>query len=477
MGTEAVSRFFPFFCCKSKMHSRRGQASYFVADGRPMLRAWYFLLSFSVALVACSAAESGDFNTSAQSVDALSSELPCAVDDVLKRKCRTCHKAPPVYGAPMPLVTWTDMEAPAPSDPAKKVYEVVGERIHDEDRPMPPFGPLATADMATLDTWIAAGAPKGSCGGGDAGTDAPSSDDAAAPTEPDGGLGCQVDQSFVPSKPWTVSTEANDEYVCYGIDVNVSQKRHAIAIGPRIQNERVVHHLDLFQAQESFGAEPQPCSPFASANWRMVYAWAPGGKNMILPAEAGFPLEGTTHYVVQVHYSNVTHAPGETDTSGIEMCTTDTLRTYDADVMAFGSERFTVPPRSNYELGCESALPDSRRDLHIFGVMPHLHNYGKTFRQTIERTTGESVEIASQPHWDTNNQVWFSSDVSVHPGDRVKTSCTWVNPTDQGISFGDKATDEMCYGFTMYYPRITASDWSWSVPSKTSTCRSPAKPL
>src|SRR4051794_26740142 len=63
------------------------------------------------------------------------SSLPCDVEAVLSANCWQCHSNPSVYGAPMPLKTHADLQAPAISDASKKVYERVGERIHDAASP------------------------------------------------------------------------------------------------------------------------------------------------------------------------------------------------------------------------------------------------------------------------------------------------------------------------------------------------------
>jgi hypothetical protein len=96
--------------------------------------------------------------------------LPCDVDAVLARSCRSCHAEAPKFGAPMPLVSLADLQAAAPSDPSRKVYELVAERIHDDARPMPP-PPNARlgADEATIDAWsrpAPAGPTRGGGGGG-----------------------------------------------------------------------------------------------------------------------------------------------------------------------------------------------------------------------------------------------------------------------------------------------------------------------
>lgn len=92
--------------------------------------------------------------------------LPCDVSQVLARACTSCHGSPP-SGAPIALVTYTDLTAPAPSDASKKVIEVAVARMQDPTRPMPPSGTAPAADVQTLQAWIAAGLPMGSCGGTD----------------------------------------------------------------------------------------------------------------------------------------------------------------------------------------------------------------------------------------------------------------------------------------------------------------------
>jgi hypothetical protein len=52
----------------------------------------------------------------------------------------------------MALVTAEDLRAPARSNPARRVYELVPERIADDANPMPqpPNARLSDADRATL---------------------------------------------------------------------------------------------------------------------------------------------------------------------------------------------------------------------------------------------------------------------------------------------------------------------------------------
>ncbi|MEO6418433.1 MAG: peptidylglycine alpha-amidating monooxygenase, partial [Polyangiaceae bacterium] len=303
--------------------------------------------------------------------------LPCAVDAVIDANCRQCHSSPPKFGAPMALITSGDMNVAAHTDHAKKVYELVGTRIHDDAKPMPqaPNPRLSAGDTKIIDDWIAAGAPAGTVacassadgGGGDSGTSP---------------LACDVHDTLVSTSPWEMPMTTEDEYVCYGFDVTVAQKRHVVAMGPNIDNSKIVHHALLFQAPNTVSGVPAPCQSGGGVGWRILFGWAPGGKNIELPPEAGFPEEKTTHYVVQVHYNNVNHLVGEKDSSGFTLCTTDQLRPNDADVMAFGSEKFTIPAQSKKDMTCSITVPSQYNGLHLFSSLPHMHKIGSVIATT-----------------------------------------------------------------------------------------------
>lgn len=88
--------------------------------------------------------------------------LPCEVAALLAAKCQTCHSSPP-KGAPMPLVTHGDLTKPSAVDPSRTFAQRSLERMKSTVSPMPPSG-ASMADIATLEAWVNAGAPKGTCG-------------------------------------------------------------------------------------------------------------------------------------------------------------------------------------------------------------------------------------------------------------------------------------------------------------------------
>jgi hypothetical protein len=447
-----------------------------------IVRPWVFgvvAVTVGLAAAACgttSATPSGDPGSGVPTATPTStgtpgpSGLPCDVEKTLADNCGKCHGATPAFGAPMPLVTHTDLVAPAKSDPSKKVYELVTRRIHDDGQPMPPppNARLSSVDLGVLDSWAAAGAP--------------SSKVACNPQTPgDGGvvepLDCKPDLAIAPASPWAMPVDAKNEYVCYGVDIDSPDDKHIVAMTPRVQNPKIVHHVLVFKSDSAYPTTPQVCPSGGSLQWRLMYAWAPGGKNMVMPPEAGYALKKgqTTHFIVQVHYNNAGALTNQTDTSGFDMCTS-APRKYEADVLAFGTQKIDLKKKSELDTTCSITVPASLAGKKIFAAMPHMHELGTTIETKLYRGgTGAPVDLGAAPKWDFQTQYWYPLDVSVATNDVVKTRCAWKNTTNTDVKFGENTEDEMCYSFTMYYPRIDSNLWTWALPALGSQC-SPTTP-
>lgn len=111
--------------------------------------------------------------------DASASGLPCDIDAFLEARCRSCHGERP--RAPMSLLTYADLTAPAVSDPNTQVAALSLVRMQANDAPMPP-GTMATvpeSELAVFRAWLDAGLPRGECGSVEPGPTEP-----GAPVEP-----------------------------------------------------------------------------------------------------------------------------------------------------------------------------------------------------------------------------------------------------------------------------------------------------
>ena len=89
------------------------------------------------------------------------SNLPAAVEAMLSGRCQGCHSEG--GKSPMPLMSYDELMAPAPSDDSRTVAALILDRIQSSDDPMPPSKDGVTVPQEEIDAfqaWIDAGTPK-----------------------------------------------------------------------------------------------------------------------------------------------------------------------------------------------------------------------------------------------------------------------------------------------------------------------------
>jgi len=106
------------------------------------------------------------------------------------------------------------------------------------------------------------------------------------------------------------------------------------------------------------------------------------------PPEAGYPLDpdvGPRYFMMETHYNNPTQDADITDSSGIRVYYTASLRRHDAGVLSVGLDpnwRHIIPPgqpevvsEGHCISACtQQALPS--RGIEVFAVVLHTHNIG-----------------------------------------------------------------------------------------------------
>jgi len=388
--------------------------------------------------------------------------LPCDVRDALETSCGLCHGMTPAFGAPMPLVSYDDLRVPAPSDPARPVYELVAARMTADAGRMPPDGNISEADAATILDWIAQGAPEdpeAACGGpADDGPDEPPVGPDALPCDAEYVMTAHASGS---DDPYVVPTQgAEDLYMCFAFASPFAAGMQATAWAPVIDDERVVHHWILYRAKGGNYVDGTafPCDVSLQISADFVAGWAPGGGNVILPDDVGLELGGPGEtYVLQVHYNNAAHYPDAIDRSGVAFCATDAPRPNTAGVLTLGTTSIDIPPGAvgHEETGtCGWLSTIFWPELHIVATSPHMHGLGRAFRTVLERTDGSTALVTDVPVFDFSSQGMYMTEpeIVVRPGDALHSTCTFDNPGSQPVGFGEATGDEMCFNFVLAYP-------------------------
>jgi mono/diheme cytochrome c family protein len=306
--------------------------------------------------------------------------LPCDVAKVLADACLGCHGNPLAGGAPMPLVTYDDLNAVSPKGGNYASRSLV--RMKDAAAPMPPLpAPAVSAtDIATFESWVTASLPKGECNptGSGGGSSSSSSSSGAGGAPPQTGLPCDVAEVFgscVGCHKSPPSGGATMPLVTYADLTAASPK------GGTYASRSVIRMADLASPMP-----PQPAAAMSAAQIAAVQAWISAGQPMGT-CEVG----GSDGGVVQSPYDTpdtctraITWAGGEQDWGN-----------YPKTAMHPGEKCLDCHAHpGNYN------LPDNGPSMWFGGtVYPTAHELEECFGVDGQQT-GATVEIT-----DANGQV------------------------------------------------------------------------
>jgi len=223
---------------------------------------------------------------------------------------------------------------------------------------------------------------------------------------------------------------------------------YGVLIRPIIDNKTVIHHWLLFQDGIRGAPGPAVKSSGAHPGGQLLYGWAPGAEAIDFRASAivGLELPETT-YTVEVHYNSKDERA--VDGSGVEICVAKQPPVNVAALSWLGYDQL-LTPATKWTGTCK---PTSNEPIHIVSVWPHMHLTGTHMTSTIKRANGQSELLHDEP-FDFNYQRLYKKDVTLLPGDSIVTECTYAQP----MRFGEGTAQEMCYLFTMAYPRGALAD-------------------
>ncbi|GFG39849.1 hypothetical protein Cfor_08829, partial [Coptotermes formosanus] len=199
----------------------------------------------------------------------------------------------------------------------------------------------------------------------------------------------------------------------------------------------------------------QPNTPslrFSSCS-TVIIAWALGSKGFSFPPEAGYPLDpdlGPRYFMMETHYNNLIQDSDITDSSGIRVYYTASLRLHDAGVLSVGLDpnwRHIIPPGQPEVLSeghcisacTEQALPPS--GIKVFAVVLHTH-----------------LIVDNNYNYRCEEYRRLQKPVTLDPGDHLIAQCVYNSKGRTTITLGGLTTrEEMCLVFALYYPRVDMS--------------------
>jgi hypothetical protein len=247
------------------------------------------------------------------------------------------------------------------------------------------------------------------------------------------------------TKPFSVSTTP-DMYTNFTFMPPWQGVAYARSFRVLKGNLSVIHHW-LFYKNSGPGPDGD-ISPSIGAHpsGELVHGWAPGGSDLYLDSDVGLEMPGTVSYVLETHHNNLTNGPMD-DVAGIEVCVTPKAPKNVASLSWLGTDTINGTTASGV---CK---PTSQQPIQIIGVQPHMHLKGQHMSAEITRAGGVKEMLHDQP-FDFQNQHSYNVRTTLMPGDSIKTTCQYSEPA----RFGEGTMDEMCYAFTLYYPKLSLTN-------------------
>ena len=371
----------------------------------------------------------------------------CRALAVFRENCQGCHASAPQFGAPMPLVSFDDLNAPAVSNASETVRERVRARIHDAQRPMPPGG-MPQADVAVLDAWLAAGASAGddpTCAGLAPAPVATDPADFAWPDDCEEFYTLTTSDRRDPDAKYRVPGGA-EEHPQFVFDAPWGDDDvQVLAYRPVTDNARILHHWILYENDSGglFGG---------GLGGKFLVGWAPGSQgNTGMPDDVGMYMPGGADSLrLDVHYYNLGNTQPESDSSGVELCITRTPRPLTATVSGLTGDATARVGRSDNATSCTVNLSGVDH-VTFLSVSPHMHKLGVHAKLELTRAGQTSALHDASFNFD-DQRIYPLDDVEIHDGDVLTTTCSYENDTGRNVSFGQNSDDEMCFNFVTYYP-------------------------
>lgn len=277
-----------------------------------------------------------------------------------------------------------------------------------------------------------------------------------------------VDLSIDMPEPYQPVGEP-DDYRCFlmewpyeesvwvtGFDVNAGNKESVHHVIPYIiapsdaEAYRELDANDEGPGYRCFGGPGGDVQTLISTRW--MGGWAPGVGAINFPGNTGVEMVPGSLIAMQVHY----YVPGDgtaPDQSSI-------------DVELSMEERpwGEIQPWTevSWVLGVGMEIPGNSTDVtHAFeyeseygftlhSASMHMHNMGRSGRISVLHEDGTETCMLDIPEWDFGAQRPYRlvDPLVVSPGDTLRVECTWDNPTDRTVKWGDGTGDEMCLGIT-----------------------------
>jgi copper type II ascorbate-dependent monooxygenase-like protein len=210
------------------------------------------------------------------------------------------------------------------------------------------------------------------------------------------------------------------------------------------------HHTVLTLATgQASGADGEFDCSVGTLGTEMMFASGVGTPELAFPDGVGIKIAAGTRINLNLHLFNATDNPIQGD-SAILVKSSATAPPTIAEMVFGGTLAISIPSNNqptNFTGTCTAQTAYS-----LFAIWPHMHQIAT--HQKVDLThNGTTNTIYDMPYMFAEQKYWPQSpEIQVAAGDKITTTCTYVNNTGHTVTFGESSNDEMCFTGLYRYP-------------------------
>jgi hypothetical protein len=308
---------------------------------------------------------------------------------------------------------------------------------------------LVAALAACSSTGLPNSGGPGDGGGGGSSSSGGGSSSGGSGDDAGGSLDVQASIGPIPLAPSEETTVCIVKRLSNPVDMWITDMHVNLAPGS--------HHLILYTTQATQeDLTPQPCQPFQGiaigsavpiilVNKEQVDWTFPQGIALLMSAQQMVRIEA--HYINTS--PNMLQGMGNVDIHGVAKTAAPSMQK--ADSLFWGTMNINLPPNATGTTG--PVFQQGIAGTHMFSITTHQHRLG-TGIQVWESTQSGAMgtQIANDTDWSNPSWKMLAPQFDFNGTNGLTYQCDWNNTTNQTVTFGESALQEMCFVGGFYYP-------------------------
>lgn len=228
-----------------------------------------------------------------------------------------------------------------------------------------------------------------------------------------------------------------ERYLCYA----TSTEEDLVIDGYHSAGAPYLHHVIFSRATAPEPEGTSECDILFRYTWEPLFLTGAGESELDFPADHGHKIPSGTQLVVQLHLLNASEDP-VTESVAITMKRSTSDDPKPIGNYVFGSSDVSLPPARESQL---EAVCTIEEPVQLVAMFPHMHLLGTAMTFEVGKSEDTMEMVFARDPYDFDDQHVELIDLALEPGDMTRVRCSYDNPHDETITFGESTKNEMCF--------------------------------